>query len=186
MPIVQKLTLRETIGDIPKGTQIMVVTKTEKDRSTCGILPALRKAGYTDDQFIEATSDGLIEDVSNWEYRAMPEEDPGELNLALARFSQPIYTNTTFHGSNAVVNRINMGNNSGNEPFLTGAYWDYWKRKTGNLFWLFFIILFALWIPFIILKFILKFAAWGFVNILNICTFGLLDLDTDWDDFFDW
>ena len=36
MPIVQKLTLRETIGDIPKGTQIMIVTKTKKDRSTYG------------------------------------------------------------------------------------------------------------------------------------------------------
>ncbi|MDE7159703.1 MAG: hypothetical protein K2O24_02490 [Muribaculaceae bacterium] len=186
MPIVQKLTLRQPFGDIPKGTQIMVVTQTKSDRSTSGILPALRKAGYTDDQFIEAMSEGLIEDASNWEYRVMPEEDPGELNLSLARFSQPIFTNTTFHGKNAVGDRINVGNNSGNEPILTGAYWDYWKRTTGNLFWVFFVILFALWIPFIILKFILKFVAWGFVNILNICTFGLLDLDTDWDDFFDW
>ncbi len=183
MPVVQKLTLRQTMGDIPKGTQILVVTKSKADRSTSGILPALRKAGYTDDQFIFATSDGLLEDASNWEYRVMSEEDPGELNLSLSRFSQPIFTNTKFHGKNAVVNRIDV--NSGNEPLLTGAYWEFWKRSLGNLFWLFFIILFVLWIPFIILKFILKLAVWGFVNVLNICTFGLLDLDTDWDDLFD-
>lgn len=170
MPVVQRLTLRQTIGDIPKGTQILVVTKSESDRSTSGILPALRKAGYTDDQFIviEATSDDSIEDASNWEYMAMPEEDPGELNLSLSRFSQPIFTNDTFHGKNAVANRINVGNNHTNEPLLTGAYWDYWKRTTENFFWLFFIILFVLWIPFNILKFILKFAAWGFMNVLNI------------------
>ena len=200
MPIVQKLTLRQSIGDIPKGTQVMVVTQTKSDRSTTGILPALRKAGYTDDQFIEAASDGRIDDSSKWEYSVMPEEDPGEVNLALARFSQPIYTHTTFHGKNA-VNCTTILSNQSNEPILTGAYWDFWKRALGNFFWLFFIFLFALWIPFIIikfaawgfvkipfiiLKFILKFAAWGFVNILNICTFGLLDLDTDWDDFFDW
>ncbi|MDE6567842.1 MAG: hypothetical protein K2K70_08960 [Lachnospiraceae bacterium] len=163
----------------------MVVTNTKSDRSTSGILPALRKAGYTDDQFIEAAADGLIEDDSNWEYRAMPEEDPGELNLSSARFSQPIFTNTTFQGRNAVVKRTNVSNNSGNEPILTGVYWDFWKRKTGNLFWLFFLPLFVLWIPFIILKFILKLVVWGFVNVLNICTFGLFDLDTDWDDLFD-
>lgn len=186
MPIVQKLTLRQSIGDIPKGTQIMVVTQTKSDRSTSGILPALRKNGYTDDQFILAASDGMIDNASNWEYQTMPEEDPGELNLALARFSQPIYTNTTFHGRNAVVNRTTIANKQSNDPILTGAYWDFWKCALGNFFWLFFIFIFALWIPFIILKCVLKFVAWGFVNILNICTFGLFDLDTDWDDFFDW
>ena len=185
MPIVQKLTLRQSFGDIPKGTQVMVVTQTKSDRSTTGILPALRKAGYTDDQFIEAASDGRIDDSSKWEYSVMPEEDPGEVNLALARFSQPIYTHTTFHGKNAVVNCTTIHSNQSNEPILTGAYWDFWKRALGNFFWLFFIFLFALWIPFIIIKFILKLAAWGFVNVLNLCTFGLLDLDTDWDDFFD-
>ena len=200
MSIVQKLTLRQTIGDVPKGTQIMIVTQTKSDRSTTGILPALRKAGYTDDQFVEAMSDGSIEDASNWVYRAMPEEDPEELNLSLARFSQPIFSNTTSYERNAAVNRINEDVNSGNEPILTGAYWDFWKRTTGNLFWLFFLPLLILFsilkfiqiitsgflkTPFLILKFILKFAVWLFVCILNICTFGLLDLDTKWDTFFD-
>lgn len=181
MPVVQKLTLCRPIGDIPKGTQIMVVTRTKSDRSTAGILPALRKAGYTDDQFISGFSEGLMDD-SNWEFRVMPEEDPGELNLKLARFTQPIYTNHKIHGKNAVVN---INNNNDSEPILTGAYWNFWKRTLGHFFWLFFIILLPLWIPFAIFKFFFKLAIWGFINIFNICTFGLFDLDTDWDDIFD-
>lgn len=180
MPVVQQLTLLRSVGDIPEGTQIMVVTRTKSDRSTDGILPALRKAGYTDDQFLSAHPDDLT-DVSNWKYSVMPEEDPGELNLTLARFSQPIWTSTPSHGRNA-VRTITDGDS---EPILSGAYWDFWKRALGSFFWLFFIILLPFWIPFVILKFLFKFAIWIFINILNFCTFGILDLDTDWDDLFD-
>lgn len=200
MPVVQKLTLCQTIGDVPKGTQILVVTNTKSDYSTHGILPALRRAGYTDDQFISDYFNELT-DESNWNYQVMPEEDPGELNIKLAKFSQPIYTNHIFRGKNAVVNGTSAIDIQYNESILTGAYWDFWKRTLGNFFWLFFIILFILWFPFVILKyicwgiiklpfvilrFIFAFVAWVFMIVLNICTFGLLDLNTDWDDFFDW
>lgn len=184
MPVVQQLTLLRSVGDIPEGTQIMVVTRTKSDRSTDGILPALRKAGYTDDQFLSAHPDDLT-DVSNWKYSVMPEEDPGELNLTLAKFSQPIYTTTTFHGRNAVRTRTNVITDGDSGPILSGAYWDFWKRALGSFFWLFLMILFPLWIIFVILKFFCKFAIWIFINILNLCTFGILDLDTDWDDLFD-
>lgn len=114
-----------------------------------------------------------------------------------------MYIHESFHipkGKNAVVNRTSAIDIQVNKPILTGAYWDFWKRTLGSFFWLFFIILFLLWLPFVILKyicwgiiklpfvvfrFIFAFVAWLFMVVLNICTFGLLDLDTDWDDYFD-
>ena len=160
MPIVQKLTLRQTIGDIPKGTQIMVVTQTKSDRSTAGILPALRKAGYTDDQFF-----GFIDDADNWKYRVMPEEDPGELNLTLSRFKQPLGIHPTLEDDERSI--------------LTDA-----KTSLGKLFWFFFIIILSICIPYLVFQFIIKFVGWVFANLVNICTLGFLCLETDWDDFF--
>ena len=183
MPVVQKLTLKCRIGSIPKGTEIKIVTPDESSNQNSGILSALRKAGFTDDQF-----DHNITKASNWTYSVMREEDPGELNLQLARFSRPIYNDYEINdnrnkGHNSIVNV--SSNVSLNESILTGRYWNFWKKTLGSFFWIFVIFLFPLWVVCIIIKFIFKFCIWGMINVLNICTFGLLDLDTDWDDIFD-
>ena len=187
MPVVQKLTLNCRIGSIPKGTEIKIVTPDESTHLNSGILSALRKSGFTDDQF-----DSNITKTSNWTYRVMREEDPGELNLQLARFSRPIYNdyeldNNRNTNRNRIVN-VNgnfTGNVSANEPILTGGYWDFWKKTLGSFFWIAVIFLFPLWIVCIILKFIFKFCIWCMINVINICTFGLFDLGRDWDDIFD-
>lgn len=101
MPVVQQLTLRKSIGDIPKGTKIMIVAPSESSRTNSGILSALRRVGFTDDQFNKN-----ITDPSNWEYHIMKEEEPGELNLILAKFSQPIHL-TAYPQKNQTVNDIN-------------------------------------------------------------------------------
>ncbi len=186
MPVVQQLTLLHDIGRVPKGTKIKIVTPSIEEQTTAGIFRALRKAGFTDDQF-----NNKLTYASNWKYKPLPNEDPGELNLQLARFSEPIYgeqyeRKPMLHQNQDSIKNTNIGNNQHqHEPLFSGPFWGFWKELLGGFFWIALIFLLPLSFVFYLIKWIFKFILFLFLNILNLITFGLFDLGRDLDDFFD-
>lgn len=185
MPVVQQLTLQRDIVDVPKGTTILIVTPSRESKSTSGVARALRRAGFTDDQF-----DKTVNEASNWQFQVMSEMDPGELNLQLAKFSEPIYgdPSSTSTSSN-LANTVHTNTSTNSNDFFTGDYWEFWENTLGNFIYLLFPIPLVLWLPYLIIKslwwllkvpfyillYLLKGAFWVLRGILYIVTFGMID-----------
>lgn len=87
-----RITLRHQIGNVPKGTQLNIITSSSNDYSVQNVLPLLRKKGFTDDDFATGLSSS-----ASWQFEKINDnhdlvsKKAAVLNNSLAFYRAPRY-----------------------------------------------------------------------------------------------
>lgn len=87
---VYTIKLTRKIGGIPAGTTVRISTPSVSDRITSDVYPALRHAGFTDDQF-----EAALMSSTSWEWINFEESNEANASLRnqLSSYHTPVHSN---------------------------------------------------------------------------------------------